>query len=129
MGEITELVLDGVIDYRTGEYIGAAVGYPRTLVRDKRYIPKSKVNEYGYESNNWRNMKESSREVIKYLYSKGFISVDHRQYMMDKYIRDNKLFIDGTDRLPKNNRKYTLIYNRFDHFKKFIENYNYGEFK
>lgn len=29
MGEITNLILSGVLDCETGEYIGAACGYPR----------------------------------------------------------------------------------------------------
>jgi hypothetical protein len=31
MGEITEVMLDGILDEQTGEYIGEAVGYPRTM--------------------------------------------------------------------------------------------------
>lgn len=31
MGEIAEMMLDGTLDEQTGEYIGEAVGYPRTM--------------------------------------------------------------------------------------------------
>ena len=31
MGEIVDMILDGILDEQTGEYIGEAVGYPRTL--------------------------------------------------------------------------------------------------
>lgn len=30
MGEISEMILDGILDEQTGEYLGEAVGYPRT---------------------------------------------------------------------------------------------------
>lgn len=31
MGEIAEMMLEGILDEQTGEYIGEAVGYPRTM--------------------------------------------------------------------------------------------------
>ena len=36
MGEIAEMILDGILDEQTGEYIGEAVGYPRTIYRRPR---------------------------------------------------------------------------------------------
>ena len=33
MGEIAEMMLDGILDEQTGEYIGPGVGYPRTKVK------------------------------------------------------------------------------------------------
>jgi len=34
MGEIADMILDGILDEQTGEYIGPGVGYPRTMQRD-----------------------------------------------------------------------------------------------
>jgi len=31
MGETADMILDGILDEQTGEYIGEAVGYPRTM--------------------------------------------------------------------------------------------------
>lgn len=31
MGEIAEMMLDGMLDFETGEYLGGGCGYPRTL--------------------------------------------------------------------------------------------------
>lgn len=31
MGEIAEMIMEGILDEQTGEYIGKAVGYPRTM--------------------------------------------------------------------------------------------------
>lgn len=36
MGEIAEMMLDGILDEQTGEYIGEAVGYPRTRYSRKK---------------------------------------------------------------------------------------------
>lgn len=33
MGDITDMMLDGILDEQTGEYIGKAIGYPRTRVK------------------------------------------------------------------------------------------------
>lgn len=33
MGDISEMILDGTLDMYTGEYLGDAVGYPRTRER------------------------------------------------------------------------------------------------
>ena len=33
MGDIADMMLDGTLDEQTGEYLGKAVGYPRTLVK------------------------------------------------------------------------------------------------
>ena len=30
MGDIADMMLDGILDEQTGEYLGEAVGYPRT---------------------------------------------------------------------------------------------------
>ena len=30
MGDIADMILDGILDEQTGEYIGGSVGYPRT---------------------------------------------------------------------------------------------------
>ena len=48
MGEVAEMILDGILDEQTGEYLGEAVGYPRTM-HSKNYQnvktkPRKKVN-------------------------------------------------------------------------------------
>lgn len=35
MGDIADMMLDGILDEQTGEYLGKAIGYPRTLVKSK----------------------------------------------------------------------------------------------
>ena len=55
MGEIAEMMIDGVLDEQTGEYIGEAVGYPRTM-RPGRYNSvkkrKPKSSEHATEGEN-----------------------------------------------------------------------------
>lgn len=45
MGEIAEMILDGILDCETGEYLGDAVGYPRTasvIDHEERKAARSK---------------------------------------------------------------------------------------
>lgn len=59
MGEIAEMMLDGTLDEQTGEYIGEAVGYPRT-------------NQKGYyntiqEPRNTKKYSKSTKAIRKEL--------------------------------------------------------------
>ena len=40
MGEIADMILDGILDFQTGEYIGEPCGYPRTLEPCEETKPK-----------------------------------------------------------------------------------------
>ena len=43
MGDIADMILDGILDEQTGEYIGEACGYPRTFQKRKfRESPQEK---------------------------------------------------------------------------------------
>ena len=53
MGEIADMIIDGILDYETGEYIGKAVGYPRTI-----NSKNSKSNETEAEKNIRKVRKE-----------------------------------------------------------------------
>lgn len=125
MGEITDLILDGVLDYETGEYIGSACGYPRTIKKLKngkrKDIPKYLMNKYGYDYDDWSRMKPCTKEIIKFLYSNGYVTVLQRQEVIDKFSIDNKLFKEGSEKLPRNSKKYSLIYERFDKFKLYVK--------
>lgn len=44
MGEVADMMIDGTLDYITGEYIGKGLGFPRTRER----MSKMKSNE-GYQ--------------------------------------------------------------------------------
>ena len=51
MGEIADMILDGILDEQTGEYIGEAVGYPRTL------------NTYGKKGFKNRRLVVTSKDI------------------------------------------------------------------
>lgn len=36
MGDIADMMLDGILDEQTGEYLGKGVGYPRTLQMSRK---------------------------------------------------------------------------------------------
>lgn len=40
MGDIADMLIDGTCDMYTGEYIGEAVGYPRTTQKKRKYYGK-----------------------------------------------------------------------------------------
>lgn len=42
MGEIADMMLEGILDEQTGEYLGNAVGYPRTKVKGHYNTIKTK---------------------------------------------------------------------------------------
>jgi hypothetical protein len=44
MGDAADMILDGILDEQTGEYIGPGVGYPRTM--ERTHNPRNGVNNY-----------------------------------------------------------------------------------
>ena len=81
MGEIADSLISGEFDCITGEYLGEAVGYPRTHAYDRReYVslvekkPTSKANVC--ITNMCKDRGFSNRAkielVAKFLYSKGY---------------------------------------------------------
>lgn len=131
MGEISDLILSGVLDCETGEYIGAACGYPRTIKNLKngseKCIPKSLINKYGYDYDDWSRMKECTKIIIRHLYSKGYKTILDRQAVLDEFARRNHMFKRGTNKLVRNSNKYTLIYGKYREFKLFVESYKLKE--
>lgn len=46
MGEIADMILDGILDEQTGEYIGKGVGYPRTMYSNSKPNPVFGVQNF-----------------------------------------------------------------------------------
>jgi len=74
MGDIADMMIDGTLDIYTGEYIGEACGYPRTINEpnyfDKRNHKKVKckickrlISPQGIEQHN----KAKHPELVKHL--------------------------------------------------------------
>lgn len=97
MGEIADGLISGEFDYITGEYLGEAVGYPRTHSYGRRNAPpvikkpSSKANvcitnmckDRGFEN------CEKTKLVSNFLHNKGY------------------------EQLPKLSRQYKIIYNEY----------------
>lgn len=62
MGDIADMMIDGTLDYQTGEYIGNGGGYPRTM--NGRGFPQT--------------LKPNTQTVWNYLVQKG-ITVDYQK--------------------------------------------------
>lgn len=66
MGEYAEMLLDGSCDEWTGEYIGPAVGYPRSLDPDhysnKKRWPNLKNDNPGYSRNALQGLRKYARK-------------------------------------------------------------------
>ncbi len=60
MGEIADAIINGELDYETGEYIGSPVGYPRRAIDHNPVAGVTKfLKKYGYDT------KAKRIEVIK----------------------------------------------------------------
>jgi len=88
MGSISEMMLDGILDEQTGEYLGDAVGYPRT--KEKGHYNTIRYKETQAEKNirtvrkelailieknrkdNIINPVQTAREDINKKYGKGW---------------------------------------------------------
>lgn len=65
MGEIADMLIDGTLDMYTGEYIGDAVGYPRTINHHKKYFKETKAEK------NIRKVRKELAILIKKKESEG----------------------------------------------------------
>ncbi|MCB7020585.1 hypothetical protein [Phocaeicola vulgatus] len=105
MGEIADSMINGEFDFITGEYIGEAVGYPRTYVYGRRNAapvikkPSSKANVCITNMCKDRGFDSSKKVelVSKFLQSKGYVQ------------------------LPKLSRQYKIIFNEYKYeFKAYL---------
>ena len=64
MGEIADMILDGTLDYQTGEYIGEPCGYPRTLEPCEETKPK-KISIIIPVLNQWEFTSQALSSMLK----------------------------------------------------------------
>ena len=106
MGEIADSLISGEFDFITGEYLGEAVGYPRTHAYDRHeYMPpvekKPTCKANVCITNMCKDRGFSNREkielVAKFLYSKGYNQLPNlfHQYKIihSQYKNDFKKFL------------------------------------
>ena len=70
MGDIADMMIDGVLDMHTGEYIGSPCGYPRT-VRNK-FVGLPSAGSFYTQYEKYR---------IDFLKSKGFEQQDNGSWL------------------------------------------------
>ena len=93
MGDVADMILDGILDEETGEWLGEAVGYPRRasdIHRTNDYLTfpgkrKAKIPPNKAKIWNFFNQKglpfESQKNVILRAYS------EHKQWDVAKILR------------------------------------------
>ena len=114
MGEIADSLINGEFDFFTGEYLGEAVGYPRTHSYDRRNAPpvikkpSSKANvcitnmckDRGFDNN------KKVELISKFLQSKGYVQLPKlsRQYKIihEQYKNDFRRFLVEQVKLRNN---------------------------
>ena len=88
MGEISEMMLEGILDEQTGEYLGEAVGYPRTrnkpnnpIVGIRKWLKKNKPDvverdvlvHYATTILQIENAKNTANKTIAFEIQKDFL--------------------------------------------------------
>jgi hypothetical protein len=112
MGEIADMMLDGTLDFYTGEYIGRGKGMPRTLdgslpweQRDGHF-PKTYKPAFG---------------VLNYLESRGIVRQDHKESALKQYAAFKNWDIPHTRKFIR--KISALITVNFGDFKNWVINY------
>lgn len=59
MGEIADMIISGMLDEQTGEYLGEAVGYPRTKVKGNQNKVKNCAKKHHKGESLGRNCRKS----------------------------------------------------------------------
>jgi len=71
MGEIADAIINGELDYETGEYIGSPVGYPRRAIDHNPVAGVTKfLIKYGYDT-------KAKRMGVIMEYCKGVFQPQH----------------------------------------------------
>ena len=88
MGEVADMMLDGTLDSQTGEYIGEAIGYPRTL-GDTKYKYNKRYPKRGvvmYLNRKFPDMPKSEQHAFAYAYVKA-------NYVLDELNKNNQSWV------------------------------------
>jgi len=101
MGEIADMMLDGTLDFYTGEYIGRGKGMPRTL-----------DNSLPWERNQKRSEDLRCKEVESFLNSAGI-----KQHLHPQVVKDYGCRYSGKN--PFRNACFEVL-KTFDKFKSFV---------
>lgn len=94
MGEAAEMMLDGTLDYVTGEYLGEPCGYPRSRT-DGTFHP----NRHKLQLRAKRSIRDLCKNTLK---ETDHTTVDHIVRLYMEYI--------GLARIPKKAAQYEMVF-------------------
>lgn len=106
MGEIAEMMLDGTLDSVTGEYLGDACGYPRSMTDGSYWPDTDKLR---------RCSRQSIRDICKKI---GVTEQKDQQLLVSTFLR----CVLGLAHLPKMQAQIEMV---FLHHKKEFKNFIY----
>lgn len=105
MGEIADMMLDGTLDYITGEYIGEPCGYPRSR------------EDGSYWSNPTKLRRASDKSIRDICRNYGYADRASQNRMITSF-----LHAIGVVRIPKMPQQIEYIYTQFKKdFKQFLK--------
>lgn len=106
MGEIADSLISGEFDFITGEYIGEAVGYPRThAYRKAKYTPSLEE----------KITSKANLCITNMCKSRGFSNREKVVFVADF------LHSKGYKQLPKLSQQYKIIHDQYKNdFRKFL---------
>lgn len=89
MGDIADMMLDGILDEQTGEYLGGSVGYPRTYKPRGNKKPvngyKSKKTAYIHLTPSEKKIASIRKEIAMLINEQGVDVQEARKQMNLKY--------------------------------------------
>lgn len=101
MGDIADMMINGDMDFETGEYLGEGGGYPRTAI-NRTKLGKTHKNK-------------SVNGIMKFMGMNGFKNLSQAEKSITKYCEE-KLNLSGTI-----NQKCEKIQEDFSSFVKWIK--------
>lgn len=111
MGDVADMMVDGTLDYETGEYLGEGQGYPRTARQRHRF------------SNKRHGETKGIRGIKKFLKIHLKMSTDVMHQFCADYI--NKYDLDPADANTLSWKQvHEVIDQDFDHFRQYVNNYS-----
>ena len=85
MGEIAEMILEGILDEQTGEYLGKPCGYPKTLVKKQYNIVKKQKPKYFKKTPSEKKIAAIRKEIAILVNKHGIEINEARKQMNIKY--------------------------------------------
>jgi hypothetical protein len=112
MGEISEMILDGILDEETGEYLGEGCGYPRSLRRELKSFKGGNYNEnqavfglMNYMVRNYPSMSKSEKRGYVKEYSEEKLGLKYEVLGFNKCCVEIQKNFNAFTQFVKNKQK------------------------